>query len=339
MNHKTNEKAILLYAVAAAELLPPPPPRCHRRHRHAATKLPPPPPSSSFSLLVIAVIVAVSIAVAATNFSWLLIVVCAPAIAIATGVYVTTVVVRGGSLSAAAAADAIAAALLPGAQRMSGQRWEHCLVFVQLVCCEPPPLSRHLKSSHKLIMCLRFTTTKLVLGPKICASQTHITNKCLCITNIKLRVDCQFTHPRHLCIFICRNQKLYYYCTLTSASTLIFLTNWPPICLFFIKWRTWWYVIVYLHELIQLYYSVTSSCSVLHRYITVPLCKFRIFSHLSFSCKVFVFWAIFCICWYFSNTSPIHPNFLLVFPVPLPKSHKYVNLSPLWELLVKYVPS
>ena len=83
-------------------------------------------------------------------------------------------------------------------------------------------------------------------------------------------------HPHHLCIFICRYRKLYYYCTLTSVSTLIFLTNWPPICLLFIKWRTWWYVTDYLHALIQLYYSFTSSFSVLHWYITAPLCKFRI---------------------------------------------------------------
>ncbi len=42
-----------------------------------------------------------------------------------------------------------------------------------------PPLSRHQKSSHELIMCLRFTNTKLVLGPEICVSQTHITYMCL----------------------------------------------------------------------------------------------------------------------------------------------------------------
>jgi hypothetical protein len=67
------------------------------------------------------------------------------------------------------------------------------------------------------------------------------------------------------------------YCNLTSASTLIFLMIWPPICLFFIKSCTWWYVTAYLHALIQLYYSFTSTCSVLHRYITGPLCKFRIY--------------------------------------------------------------
>ncbi len=105
----------------------------------------------------------------------MLIVVCAPAIAIAVGVLIATAAARGGSLSVAAAADAIAAALPPGAQQMSGQKWEHCLVLGWLVCCEPPPLSRHQKSCHELIMCLRFTNTILVLGPEICTSQTHIT--------------------------------------------------------------------------------------------------------------------------------------------------------------------
>ncbi len=138
-------------------------------------------------------------------------------------------------------------------------------------------------------------------------------------TWVFLWVDCRITPPHHLCIFICHYWKLHYYCTLTSASTLIFLTIWPPICLFFIKSRTWCYVTAYLHALIQLYYSFTSSCNVLHWYITAPLCKFRIFLHLSFSCKVFVIWAVFRICWYFSNTSHIHPNFLLVFPGSLPK--------------------
>ncbi len=41
--------------------------------------------------------------------------------------------------------------------------------------CEPPPLSRHQKSSHELIMCLQFTNTKLVLRPEVCSSQTCIT--------------------------------------------------------------------------------------------------------------------------------------------------------------------
>ena len=38
-------------------------------------------------------------------------------------------------------------------------------------------------------------------------------------------VHCQIMHPHHFCIFICRCQKLYYYCTPISALTLIFLTN------------------------------------------------------------------------------------------------------------------
>ncbi len=48
------------------------------------------------------------------------------------------------------------------------------------------------------------------------------------------------------------------------------------------------------------------------------------------SCEVNVFSAVYWCHWYFSDTSCIHPNFLLVFPVPLLKPHKHVNLSPLW---------
>ncbi len=99
----------------------------------------------------------------------------------------------------------------------------------------------------------------------------------------------------------------------------------------FIKWCTWWYVAVYLHALIQLYYSFTSSCSVLHWYITVLLCKFRIFSHSSFSCKVFVFWAVFvfadilAIRVVFTQTS----RWFFQYPYPSPTSmwiyHHYEN--------------
>jgi hypothetical protein len=39
-----------------------------------------------------------------------------------------------------------------GRQRISGQKWEHCLIFGWLVCCEPTPLYRHQKLSHELIM-------------------------------------------------------------------------------------------------------------------------------------------------------------------------------------------
>ncbi len=59
------------------------------------------------------------------------------------------------------------------------------------------------------------------------------------------------------------------------------------------KSHPFWYVTVYLHALNQLYYSITSSCSVFHWYITAPLCKFRIYLHLLFSCEVFLFWAVF----------------------------------------------
>jgi hypothetical protein len=48
-------------------------------------------------VIVVAVILAVSFAVAAAAFSWLLVVACAPAIAIPAGVFVATAAVRGGS--------------------------------------------------------------------------------------------------------------------------------------------------------------------------------------------------------------------------------------------------
>jgi hypothetical protein len=79
-------------------------------------------------------------------------------------------------LSVVVAADAIAAALPPVAQWMSGQRWVHCLVFGWLVCCEPPPFTAtRNRVTNQLCVCV--SLTKLVLGPEIFASQTHITYK------------------------------------------------------------------------------------------------------------------------------------------------------------------
>ncbi len=57
-------------------------------------------------------------------------------------------------------------------QWMSGQRWKQCMVFVWLVCCEPPPCSRHLKLSQD--PCL-YQRAKLILRPKNCLSQAQIT--------------------------------------------------------------------------------------------------------------------------------------------------------------------
>jgi hypothetical protein len=64
----------------------------------------------------------------------LLVISCAPAIAVATGVFVATAAACGSSLAAAAAAANTATALPPRAQWMSGRRWEHCLIFGRLVC-------------------------------------------------------------------------------------------------------------------------------------------------------------------------------------------------------------
>ncbi len=59
-------------------------------------------PSAAVAYVLFVVVVVVSIAIAAAAFSWLLIVGSAPAIAVAAGVFVATVVARGGSAAPAA---------------------------------------------------------------------------------------------------------------------------------------------------------------------------------------------------------------------------------------------
>jgi hypothetical protein len=102
-------------AASAAVLPPPPPPPCSRAARcrratvltpccHRAATLPLQPTCCHchrraaadaavifvFIVVIVAVIIAISITVAATAFSWLLFVVCAPVITVATGVFVAT---------------------------------------------------------------------------------------------------------------------------------------------------------------------------------------------------------------------------------------------------------
>ncbi len=48
-----------------------------------------------------------------------------------------------------------------GRQQMRGRRWEQCLVFGWLVCCELPPPLLHKKVSHKPHYCKH---AKLILG-------------------------------------------------------------------------------------------------------------------------------------------------------------------------------
>ncbi len=95
------------------------------------------------------------------------------------------------------------------------------------------------------------------------------------------RVDCSITPPHHLCIFICRYKKLYYYCTLTYALILFFLSILTPISLFLLNpAHGGKSLLIYMHLLqsnIHLHppevYCIDS---------TSPLCNFRIYSHLLF---------------------------------------------------------
>ena len=49
------------------------------------------------------------------------------------------------------------------------------------------------------------------------------------------RVDCQNTSPHRPCIFIRRNQKFQYYCTLTLALILFYMTIVAPFCHFLLN--------------------------------------------------------------------------------------------------------
>jgi hypothetical protein len=60
-------------------------------------------------------------------------------------------------------------------QQMSGQRWEQCLVFGWLVCCELPPCSRHKIVSYEPHLC---KLTKFTLGPNADTNTNTDTNLC-----------------------------------------------------------------------------------------------------------------------------------------------------------------
>jgi hypothetical protein len=83
--------------------------RCTAHHRRTADalRLPPTPrccqaaAASAITYVLIVVLVAISIAVATAAFKWLLIVVYAPAITVTAGVFIATVVARGGSAAPA----------------------------------------------------------------------------------------------------------------------------------------------------------------------------------------------------------------------------------------------
>jgi hypothetical protein len=143
-----------------------------------------------------------------------------------------------------------------------------------------------------------------------------------------VRVDCQITSPHHLCIFICRYQKLYYYCTLTSALTLIFLTIWPPICLFLLNHVPGgMLLLIYMHSfscIILLHPPVVFCIDIL-----LGLCVSSGFSctccspakYLWFE-PFFGFTVILAIRVVFTQTSCWFSQY--------PKPHKHVIFSPLW---------
>ena len=103
-----------------------------------------------------------------------------------------------------------------------------------------------------------------------------------------LWVICQNTSPHNFCLFMCHYRKMYYYCTLTAAWTLIFLTISADVSLF---------LIISPHE----------SCDIVH----LP-----IWSHFSFSCtptRLFLYFAITPPLWicFFSHACMSHAPYLL----------------------------
>jgi hypothetical protein len=96
-----------------------------------------------------------------------------PTIAVTTGVFTATAAGRGGCLAAVAAA-ALVAALPLRAQRMSGQRWVHCLVFGWLVCCEPHPLSRQPEIESRIDYAFVIHKHKISFGTaNLCVTNTN----------------------------------------------------------------------------------------------------------------------------------------------------------------------
>ncbi len=120
-------------------------PSCHHHCCHCSHPL-------LFIVVVVAVIVTVPNAVASTAFSWLLSVVCAPAIAVATSVFVATAAARGNSTATVAAA---AAAKLP-------LPLSHCHPHASAkLPLPPPPLPCCHRTSHHAV-----ATAAAVLPPR-----------------------------------------------------------------------------------------------------------------------------------------------------------------------------
>jgi hypothetical protein len=138
--------------------------------------------TATVAYILIVIVVAVSVAVASATFSELLIVVCAPAIAVAAGVFVATVAACGGSAAPAtllppAPADAT---MLPNCCRshQAGRCW---CAATPAAALPPPPSCCH---RH---CCLHFNC---------CCCCCF---RCCCLRRFQWIVDCCLCPHHHCC--------------------------------------------------------------------------------------------------------------------------------------------
>jgi hypothetical protein len=109
------------------------------------------------------------------------------------------------------------------------------------------------------------------------------------------RVICRNTSPHNVCIFMCHYRKMYYYCTLTAAWTLIFLTISADVSLFLIISPHESCDIVHLPIWSQFSFSFTPTRLCLYFAISRPLFEFVFFltpachmRHISFFSHFFL---------------------------------------------------
>ncbi len=106
-------------------------------------------------------------------------------------------------------------------------------------------------------------------------------------------VICRNTSPHNVCIFMCRYRKMYHYCTLTAAWTLIFLTISADVSLFLIISPQESCDIVHLPIWSQFSFSFIPTRLCLYFAITSPLWICFFFSRLHVTCAISPFSAIF----------------------------------------------
>ncbi len=87
-------------------------------------------------------------------------------------------------------------------------------------------------------MCLGITNTKLILGPEICASQTHITYMCLWITNTKRvlgtlqYLSIQLASQSHMCLWYTHTKRVsgLLHCWSVPQNSFVFVCTQTLIC-------------------------------------------------------------------------------------------------------------